>query len=60
MNGETLPPGFDVREGFLLSAGEVIPLASFSAGDYRLAITVTDNEGSAEVTPDVFFTIEGS
>ncbi len=55
-NDQTLPPQFDVRQ-FQLMDGLNIPLAGFPAGDYRLAIKVTDNREDEEVTQDLLFSV---
>ena len=55
-NDQTLPPGFDVRQ-FQLMDGLDIPLGGFPAGDYRLAIKVTDNREDEEVTRDLLFSV---
>lgn len=60
MNNQTLPPSFDVTEGFQLVTGQNIPLGGFPAGSYRLEIKVTDNEGSNELTKDLLFTVAES
>ena len=54
---QTLPPGFDVRQGMQLVTGQNIPLGGFPAGDYRLEIKVTDNEEDEELTQDIFFSV---
>ena len=54
---QTLPPGFDVRQGMQLVTGQNIPLGGFPAGAYRLAIKVTDNEEDEELTRDLFFSV---
>ena len=54
---QTLPPGFDVRQGMQLVTGQNIPLGGFPAGDYRLAIKVTDNEEDEELMQDLFFSV---
>lgn len=56
LGAQTLPPGFDVTKA-PLGDGQNIPLGGFPAGDYRLEIKVTDNEGSAELTEDLLFTV---
>jgi len=60
LNSETLPAVFNLTEGFQLPAGQQIPLGSFPAGDYRLEMTVIDNEASTEITKDLLFTVEGN
>ena len=54
---QTLPPGFDVRQGMQLVTGQNIPLGGFPAGSYRLEIKVTDNEENDELTQDLFFSV---
>ena len=54
---QTLPPGFDVRQGMQLVTGQNIPLGGFPAGDYRLDIKVTDNEEDDEMTHELFFSV---
>ena len=60
LNHETLPAVFNLTQGFQLPAGQQIPLGSFPAGDYRLEMTVIDNEASTEITKDLLFTVEGN
>ena len=57
-NAQTLPPGFDVALGHQIVAGQSVPLSLFPAGDYRLEITISDNEGGTSVTRDVHFTVQ--
>lgn len=54
---QTLPPGFDIRQGMQLVTGQNIPLGGFPAGSYRLEIKVTDNEEDDEMTQDLFFSV---
>lgn len=56
LGDQTLPPGFDATTA-PLGDGQNIPLGGFPAGDYRLEIKVTDNEGSGELTEDLLFTV---
>ena len=56
-NPETLPPDFDVTQGYQIIGGQTIPLTLFPAGDYRLAIKVTDNTSGAELLREVVFTV---
>jgi len=58
MNNQTLPPGFDVTQGFQLVTGQNIPLGGFPAASYRLEIKVTDSEGDSEVTQNLLFSVE--
>jgi hypothetical protein len=56
-NAQTLPPGFSVDAGHQIVAGQSVPLSLFPAGDYRLEITITDNEAGTNLTRDVNFTV---
>jgi hypothetical protein len=60
LNAETLPPGFDVAQGHQLVGSLNVPVSAFEAGDYRLAIKVTDNKSGKSLTHDVAFTVAGS
>lgn len=60
LNSETLPPGFDVAQGHQLVGSLNVPVSAFDAGDYRLAIKVTDNKSGKSLTHDVAFTVAGS
>lgn len=57
-NAQTLPPGFSVELGHQIVAGQSVPLRLFPAGDYRLEITITDNEAETDITREVNFTVE--
>ena len=50
-------PQFDPSAGHPLMAGQGVPLASFPAGEYRLAIKVTDIVTGKSILRDVTFTI---
>ena len=56
-NAQTLPPGFDVEVGHQIVAGQSVPLASFSGGNYRLNIKVIDNTSGQSVLRGVSFTV---
>jgi hypothetical protein len=60
LNSTTLPPGFDVAQGHQLVGSLNVPISAFDAGDYRLAIKVTDNKTGKSLTHDVAFTVAGS
>lgn len=60
LNSSTLPPGFDVAQGHQLVGSLNVPVSAFEAGDYRLAIKVTDNKTGKSLTHDVAFTVAGS
>lgn len=56
LGSRQLPAGFDVTQATLVD-GQNIPLGGFPVGDYRLEIKVTDNEGNAELTRDLLFSV---
>ena len=60
MNGQTLPPAFDLSMGHQLQTGQAVPLAGFPEGDYRLEIKVTDKLANKSVTRDVTFSVNAS
>ena len=60
MNGQTLPPGFDLSMGHQLQTGQSVPLASFPEGDYRLEIKMTDKLANKSVIRDVNFSVTAS
>ena len=37
--------------------GQIVPLATFPEGDFRLEIKVTDNKAQKSLTRDVLFTV---
>ena len=59
-NEQTLPQGTDVAAGLLINGGQVVPLASFPATDYRLEIEVTDNTNGASLIRTVDFSVSAS
>ena len=59
-NAQTLPYGFDYAGGHQLQAGQVVPLASFPAADYRLEIKITDRTNSASLLLNVDFSVSAS
>jgi hypothetical protein len=60
LNAQTLPPQFDFAAGHQLQAGQAVPLASFTEGEYRLEIKVTDKLANKTLTRDVNFSVAGS
>jgi hypothetical protein len=60
LNAQTLPPNFDFAAGHQLQSGQAVPLASFTEGDYRLEIKVTDKIANKSLTRDVNFTVSPS
>jgi hypothetical protein len=56
-NAQTLPPSFDPNQGHQIVGGQMIPLASFPEGDFRLEIKVTDNKASKTLQREVLFTV---
>ncbi len=59
-NAQTLPPQFDQEAGHQIMAGQEIPLASFSEGEYRLEIKVTDKLANQTVVESVRFKVTAS
>jgi hypothetical protein len=57
LNGQTLPPNFDLAAGHQLQSGQAVPLASFPEGDYRLEIKVTDKIANKTLTREINFTV---
>jgi len=57
MNGQTLPPQFDLTAGHQLQTGQAVPLAGFPEGDYRLEIKVTDKLANKTIVRDVNFSV---
>ena len=60
LNGQTLPPNFDLAAGHQLQSGQAVPLASFPEGDYRLEIKVTDKIANKTLTREINFTVTPS
>jgi hypothetical protein len=60
LNAQTLPSNFDFEAGHQLQSGQAVPLASFSEGDYRLEIKITDKIANKTLTRDVNFTVTPS
>ena len=60
MNGQTLPPQFDLTAGHQLQTGQAVPLAGFPEGDYRLEIKVTDKLANKTIVRDVNFSVTAS
>jgi hypothetical protein len=58
-NSTNLPPQFDPMK-FPVPGGITVPLASFTEGDYRLAIKITDKAANKTVTRDVNFSVKAS
>jgi hypothetical protein len=56
-SAQTLPPNFDPDQGHQIVGGQMIPLASFPEGDYRLEIKITDNKSTKTITRDVLFSV---
>lgn len=59
-NQRTLGPEVDPGGGDPVMAGQGILLGSFDAGEYRLAITVTDLLSGKKLARDVVFRVAGS
>ena len=60
LNGQTLPPNFDLAAGHQLQSGQAVPLASFPEGDYRLEIKITDKIANKTLTREINFTVTPS
>jgi hypothetical protein len=56
-NAQTLPPNFSPEQGHQIVGGQMIPLASFPEGDFRLEIKVTDNKASKTLQREVLFSV---
>jgi hypothetical protein len=54
---DTLPPEFDLRAGHELLGTRAFPMDTFSPGDYKLEIRVTDRLASATVSRDLAFVV---
>ncbi|MBI4486241.1 MAG: hypothetical protein HY655_09545 [Acidobacteria bacterium] len=57
LNGQTLPPQFDLAAGHQLQTGQAVPLAGFPEGDYRLEIKVTDKIANKSLTREINFSV---
>jgi len=56
-NPALMGPSFDPRSGEPVMAGQVVPLAGFEVGEYRLDVQVTDLLTGKSVSRDVVFTV---
>jgi hypothetical protein len=56
-NPALMGPSFDPRNGEPVMAGQVVPLAGFEDGEYRLDVQVTDLLTGKTVSRDVMFTV---
>ena len=56
-NPALMGTGFDAGTGEPVMAGQVVPLAGFEVGDYRLDVQVTDLLSGKSVSRDVLFTV---
>ena len=56
-NAQTLPASFDPEQGHQIVGGQMIPLASFPEGDFRLEIKITDNKASKTINREVLFSV---
>jgi hypothetical protein len=52
-----LGPSFDPAAGQPVMAGQGVPLSGFAAGDYRLAITVTDVVSGQSIEREIEFSV---
>jgi hypothetical protein len=56
-NPALMGPGFDAGSGDPVMAGQVVPLAGFQEGEYRLDVQVLDLLSGKSISRDVFFTV---
>jgi hypothetical protein len=56
-NAQTVQPDFSVEKGHQIVGGQMIPLATFPEGDFRLEIKVTDNRTSKTLKREVLFSV---
>ena len=56
-NPALMGAAFDPATGEPVMAGQVVPLAAFEAGEYRLDVQVTDLLSGKSISRDVFFTV---
>jgi hypothetical protein len=56
-NATTLPAEFSLAAGHQVLVVQGVPLGSFSPGDYRLGITITDKTTAATINREVKFTV---
>ena len=56
-NPALMGASFDPGTGEPVMAGQVVPLAGFEAGDYRLDVQVTDLLSGKSISRDVLFTV---
>ena len=56
-NPVTLGASFDPATGQPVLAGQGVPLTGFEAGEYRLAIRITDLLAGTSIMRDVHFTV---
>ena len=58
VNAQNLPPQFDPAK-FPVPGGITVPLGSFSEGEYRLAVKITDKAAGKTKNQDIKFTVKG-
>ena len=56
-NATTLPGEFDAAAGHQVFVGQGIPLTTFTPGDYKLELKISDKTNSSTVTRNVPFTV---
>ncbi len=56
-NRALMGTAYDPGTGEPVMAGQVVPLAGFEAGDYRLDVQVTDLLSGKSISRDVLFTV---
>ncbi|MCM3880628.1 MAG: hypothetical protein ND807_11015 [Vicinamibacterales bacterium] len=56
-NATTLPGEFDIAKGHQVFVGQGIPLTTFTPGDYKLEIKITDKTNSSTATRNMPFSV---
>jgi len=56
-NATTLPGEFDIAKGHQVFVGQGIPLTTFTPGDYKLEIKISDKTNSTTATRNVAFSV---
>jgi hypothetical protein len=57
LNASTLPPEWDPAKGHQLTQLQQVPLQTFTPGDYRLEIKVTDKTNGKTITQNINFNV---
>jgi hypothetical protein len=56
-NATTLPPEFNIASGHMVFVAQGVPLTTFTPGEYKVQIKITDKTNSQSVTRDVSFSV---